>query len=109
MTHLLLLGAGFSHNWGAPLAQAVNGSLLRDLHDDPALERALREQPFENALADFFKAGSGAIIAISVFRRPSRRSLIASTNPLASGRSSSAMTAATPSRSSLSASMRYSR
>ena len=59
MTHLLLLGAGFSHNWGAPLAKAVSGNLLRDLHDDPALERALRDQPFENALADFFKAGSG--------------------------------------------------
>ena len=59
MTHLLLLGAGFSHNWGAPLAKAVNGSLLRDLHDDPVLERALRDQPFENALADFFKVGSG--------------------------------------------------
>ena len=26
MTHLLLLGAGFSHNWGAPLAKAVTGS-----------------------------------------------------------------------------------
>jgi hypothetical protein len=59
MTNLLLLGAGFSHNWGAPLAKAINGSLLRDLHDDPVLERALREQPFENALADFFKAGNG--------------------------------------------------
>src|SRR5436190_4098887 len=59
MTHLLLLGAGFSHNWGAPLAKAVTGSLLRDLHEDPLLERALRNRPFEDALGDFFKSTGG--------------------------------------------------
>lgn len=60
MSHILLLGAGFSHNWGAPLAKSVTGSLLRDLHDDPVFERALRDRPFEDALGDFFKASSGS-------------------------------------------------
>jgi hypothetical protein len=59
MTHLLLLGAGFSHNWGAPLAKAVTGSLLHDLHDDPVLERALRDRPFEDVLGDFYKPALG--------------------------------------------------
>lgn len=57
MPHILLLGAGFSHNWGAPLAARVTGSLLSDLHDDPVLERALRRTgaSFEDVMADFFK------------------------------------------------------
>ncbi|MDP1639913.1 MAG: hypothetical protein Q8L61_03235, partial [Hyphomicrobium sp.] len=60
MPHILILGAGFSHNWGAPLAKAVTGSLLRDLHEDPVIERALRDRPFEDALADFFKPTAGS-------------------------------------------------
>ena len=46
-----LLGAGFSRNWGAPLANEVTGSLLGELHDDAALARRLRSGPFEDAFA----------------------------------------------------------
>ena len=53
MSHILLLGAGFSRNWGAPLASEVAGSLLGELHDDAELARRLRSGPFEDALAGF--------------------------------------------------------
>lgn len=58
MTHVLLIGAGFSHNWGAPLAsevfEAIYGS--RAVQEDTYLRKTmLRHQPrvaFEDALAD---------------------------------------------------------
>jgi hypothetical protein len=53
MTHILLLGAGFSRNWGAPLANEITGSLLGELHDDPELVKRLRSGPFEDAFAAF--------------------------------------------------------
>lgn len=53
MGHVLLLGAGFSRNWGAPLANEVTGSLLGQLHDDPVLAQRLRSGPFEDAFAGF--------------------------------------------------------
>lgn len=53
MRHVLLLGAGFSRNWGAPLASEIAGSLLSELHDDPVLAPRLRSGPFEDAFAGF--------------------------------------------------------
>ena len=53
MGHVLLLGAGFSRNWGAPLANEITGSLLGELHDDTVLAKRLRGGPFENAFAGF--------------------------------------------------------
>ena len=46
MPHYLLLGAGFSRNWGA-LSEEITGSLLSELHDDAELARTLRQGPFE--------------------------------------------------------------
>jgi SIR2-like domain len=54
--YVLLVGAGFSANWDAPLAAEVRGSLLTDLHDDPALSRALNNGQFEEAFAQFQRA-----------------------------------------------------
>ena len=56
MSHILLLGAGFSRNWGAPLASEVTGSLLGELHDDAEMARRLRSGPFEDAFAGFQRA-----------------------------------------------------
>jgi hypothetical protein len=42
MAHYLLIGAGFTRNWGGPLSDEVTGSLLSELHDDPVLAKALR-------------------------------------------------------------------
>jgi hypothetical protein len=53
MSRILLLGAGFSRNWGAPLANEITGSLLGDLHDDAVLAQRLRSGPFEDAFAGF--------------------------------------------------------
>jgi len=53
MGNILLLGAGFSRNWGAPLANEVTGSLLGELHDDVVLAQRLRSGPFEDAFAGF--------------------------------------------------------
>jgi hypothetical protein len=55
MKHLLLIGAGFSSNWNAPLASQVRGSLLSDLKDDARLAQTLTQASqdgnFEAALA----------------------------------------------------------
>jgi hypothetical protein len=51
---MLLLGAGFSRNWGAPLSEEINGSLLSELHDDSRLAQQLRERPFEEVFGGFF-------------------------------------------------------
>jgi hypothetical protein len=56
MPHYLLLGAGFSRNWGGPLSEEITGSLLGELHDDAALARALRNGPFEDAFQGFAPA-----------------------------------------------------
>jgi hypothetical protein len=53
MGHYLLIGAGFSRNWGGPLSEEVTGSLLGELHDDIAIANALRRGPFEDAFAGF--------------------------------------------------------
>lgn len=37
MAHYLLIGAGFTRNWGGPLSEEITGSLLGELHDDPKL------------------------------------------------------------------------
>lgn len=52
MPHYLLLGAGFTRNWGGPLSEEINGSLLGELYDDAELARALRDGPFEDAFRD---------------------------------------------------------
>jgi len=57
MGHILLLGAGFSRNWGAPLASEIAGSLLSELHSDPVLAPRLRGAPFEDAFAGFQRPG----------------------------------------------------
>lgn len=50
---ILLIGAGFSRNWGAPLSEEINGSLLSHLHDDVELAKKLRTQPFEEVFGGF--------------------------------------------------------
>jgi len=52
--HVLLLGAGFSFNWGAPLAAEVSDSLLGQVGRDAHLQAVLRRHPrnFENALSE---------------------------------------------------------
>jgi hypothetical protein len=42
MGHYLLIGAGFSRNWGGPLSEEITGSLLGKLHDDEEIAGALR-------------------------------------------------------------------
>jgi hypothetical protein len=52
--HVLLLGAGFSSNWGGPLAAEVANSLLQEVGGDAHLQALLREHSknFENALSE---------------------------------------------------------
>jgi len=52
--HVLLLGAGFSRNWGAPLAAEVANSLLEEIGNDGPLQTLLRQHSknFENALSE---------------------------------------------------------
>jgi hypothetical protein len=52
--HILLLGAGFSHNWNAPLAKEVADSLRRDVGGDVYLQDLLTKhgKNFENALTE---------------------------------------------------------
>ncbi|MCX7173760.1 MAG: SIR2 family protein [Proteobacteria bacterium] len=58
MNHILLLGAGFSHNWGGMLANDVFGHLLGcpEIANDPYLRQLLWSRRdsggFENALAE---------------------------------------------------------
>lgn len=64
MPHYLLIGAGFTHNWGGPLSEEITGSLLGELHDDAELAKALRDGPFEDAFQGFVPAtGSADTIA----------------------------------------------
>jgi len=55
----LLLGAGFSRNWGAPLSSEINGSLLSELHDDAQLANQLRNRPFEDLFSGFALPSGG--------------------------------------------------
>jgi hypothetical protein len=52
--HVLLLGAGFSRNWGAPLSAEVADSLLQEVGDDAQLQSLLKQHSknFENALSE---------------------------------------------------------
>lgn len=54
MTNLLLIGAGFSRNWNAPLASEVASSLLQAVGSDHDLQALLKqhEKNFENALSE---------------------------------------------------------
>jgi hypothetical protein len=60
MPHFLLIGAGFTRNWGGPLSDEVTGSLLGDLHDDAELSAALRRGPFEDAFQGFQRPAGSA-------------------------------------------------
>jgi hypothetical protein len=60
----LLIGAGFSRNWGGPLSEEITGSLLGELHDDAELANALRQGPFEDGFQGFAPAtGSPDVVA----------------------------------------------
>lgn len=53
MTHIALLGAGFSRNWGGWLAPEVLGELLsRASHDREIYSKLRRTRNFEDALAE---------------------------------------------------------
>jgi hypothetical protein len=54
MTFILLTGAGFSYNWGGPLASEIFSQLLADKDIDDATRERLFTAPggFEQALAD---------------------------------------------------------
>lgn len=53
MTHIALLGAGFSRNWGGWLAPEVFGELLSRLgHDRETYQRLRRSGNFEDTLAE---------------------------------------------------------
>jgi hypothetical protein len=65
MSHFLLIGAGFTRNWGGPLSDEVTGSLLGDLHDDVELAAALRRGPFEDAFKGFQRPAGSAKISES--------------------------------------------
>jgi hypothetical protein len=56
MPHYLLLGTGFSRNWGRPLSEEITSSLLGELHDDADLAAALRQGLFEDAFQGFAPA-----------------------------------------------------
>jgi hypothetical protein len=53
MGSYLLIGAGFSRNWGGPLSEEITGSLLGELHDDLDIVNALRRGPFEDVFQGF--------------------------------------------------------
>jgi len=59
MGHYLLIGAGFSRNWGGPLSEEVTGSLLGELSDDAEITSALRRGPFEDAFQGFQATAPG--------------------------------------------------
>lgn len=68
MPHYLLIGAGFSRNWGVPLSEEITGSLLGKLHDDAQLANTLRQGPFEDAFQGFGQA-TGSPDAVARQRR----------------------------------------
>ena len=68
MGHYLLIGAGFSRNWGGPLSDEITGSLLGDLHDDKQIVAALRRGPFEEAFQGFGTPTAGGFEAARLLR-----------------------------------------
>src|SRR5262249_19134564 len=58
MGQYLLIGAGFSRNWGGPLSDEITGSLLGELHDDAGIATALRRGPFEDVFQGFHVSDS---------------------------------------------------
>jgi len=53
MNTILLTGAGFSHNWGGPLAREFNTTVALRLQNDPYLADLLHRNPnFEEALTE---------------------------------------------------------
>jgi hypothetical protein len=60
--HVLLLGAGFSRSWNAPLAAEVANSLLEQVGGDAHLQALLRRHSknFENALSEVQRDYLGA-------------------------------------------------
>lgn len=61
MANYLLIGAGFTRNWGGPLSEEITGSLLGELHDDPELTALLRKGPFEDAFQGFVQPKSADV------------------------------------------------
>jgi hypothetical protein len=66
--HLLLLGAGFSRNWNAPLAGEVSSSLVQRFGNDPYIRQLLTDygKNFENALSQIqreYLASSSSTVA----------------------------------------------
>jgi hypothetical protein len=60
-THILLTGAGFSHNWGGWLAKELGGDLLGRLAPYPQLRRLVQNSAnFEEAL-DTARSGGIAL------------------------------------------------
>jgi hypothetical protein len=65
-TKILLIGAGFSRNWGAPLASEVASALMRAVEGDAYLRDLLTRHAknFENALSEvqreYLSSGSAA-------------------------------------------------
>ena len=51
MNCILLLGAGFSRNWGGRLATEVRAELQSVLHADRYLARPVQQRDFETALS----------------------------------------------------------
>jgi hypothetical protein len=66
MGHYLLVGAGFSPNWGGPLSEEITGSLLGELHDDVTIAAGLRRGPFEEAFAGFHTSPAGPASASQI-------------------------------------------
>src|SRR5260370_40311439 len=65
--HILLIGAGFSRNWNAPLASEVASSLVQQFGDDRHIRDLLTQhnRNFENALSqiqrEYLSAPSSAV------------------------------------------------
>ncbi|MCC8968617.1 SIR2 family protein [Bradyrhizobium sp. Pear76] len=57
MTFILLTGAGFSYNWGGPLASEAFSSLLADPDVDEVTRERLFAAGFEQVLADLHLSG----------------------------------------------------
>ena len=69
MKHILLIGAGFSRNWGGWLASEMTGELCSRVADDPNLLMLLRgNDNFEVVLGNLRRAAeSGGAEASAIF------------------------------------------
>jgi len=72
--HVLLLGAGFSRNWNAPLAAEVANSLLEEVGADAHLQSLLRRHSknFENALSEVQRDYLHAVSSVEAKERLDR-------------------------------------